>query len=433
MKKILSALIICVMVFALAACGGGPAPAPAAPAPAPTPAPAPAPATSGSAPAPAPAPAPATPAPAAGGAAPAASGGLNDKPTIKIGAFTYMTGANKMLGEYITPAFELAEAEINAAGGLLGKKVEFVYVDQGEDQQGAINATMKLLNDDDICAIVGPNASVNTVAVIGTLRDHEILYMANGSSYNIAKEKVPTVYQIRITDDLMGALMAKAMVERFNVKSPAILYGNDTFGEGLGNSVKDALKNTYSINTASFINFDPTNERNFSPHFTQILNSKADSLMVIAGQIQGPLIMQQAQKVEFAGPKFCASSLMSADVIEMAGGAANGWFSIADWSTEIQTKEGKHLVDSYKAKAGRLPNVYAVYAYDASQVVFEAIRKAGSVNRADILAGIKEIKGLPVSMSTMTYRESHSLADSILFVECKDSIPVVLDVIRRPE
>jgi len=353
--------------------------------------------------------------------------------TIKIGLNYELSGAVATYGQDSVDGVQMAVDEINAAGGLLGKKVEFVYVDQGEDQQGAINATMKLLNDDSICAIVGPNASVNTVAVIGTLRDHEILYMANGSSYNIAKEKVPTVYQIRITDDLMGALMAKAMVERFNVKAPAILYGNDTFGEGLGNSVKDALKKTYNIDTASFINFDPTNERNFTPHFTQILNSKADSLMVIAGQIQGPLIMQQAQKVEFAGPKFCASSLMSADVIEMAQGAANGWFSIADWSTEIQTTEGKRLVENYKAKAGRLPNVYAVYAYDASQVVFEAIRIANSVNRKDILGAMDKIKGLPVSMSTMTWRESHSLADSILFVECQNGIPVVLDNIKRPQ
>ncbi|MCL2538747.1 MAG: ABC transporter substrate-binding protein [Oscillospiraceae bacterium] len=363
----------------------------------------------------------------------AASGDLDDNDTILIGAMTYMTGTNMVIGEYITPAFELARDEINAAGGLLGKQIELAFVDQGSEQQTAINATMMLLNNDKINAIVGPNSSANTVAVIDTLKDYPILYMANGSSVNIAKEKIEHVYQIRMTDDLGGAILAKAMVEQYGLKKPAIMYMNDTFGEGLAIAIKEFLKSEYDIEPAVYLNFDPTNERNFAPFFTQILNSDADSLIAIGGQLQGPVIMQQAKNVEYPYPMFCNSSLMSADVIDMAEGAADGWLSIADWSSEIQTTEGKHFVDAYFAKTGRLPNVYAVYAYDAMQVVFEAIRIAGTTNRAPIIEAMKQINKLPVSMSTMTYRENHSLADSMLFVEVQDGIPVVLDFVPRPE
>ncbi len=404
MKKVLTVLLILAMAISLVACATGPSNQ--TPATGTTPG-----TTTGT-----------TPAPSTGG---------DEK--IYIGAMTYMTGMNQILGEYLTPAFELARDEINAAGGLLGKQVEIELVDQGEDQQAVINATMKLLNNDKLCAIVGPNSSANTTAVLDTLKEHEILYMANGSSPAIKDAKIPTVYQIRMTDDLGGAILVDAMVKQYNLKKPAIMYMNDSFGEGLAIAARDHLKNEYGIEAATFLSFDPINERNFSPLFTQVLNSDADSLIAIGGQLQGSVIMQQAYNVEFPFPKFCNSSMMSADSIVQAGNeAAEGWMSIADWSTELDTEEAQHFVKSYEEKTGKLPNVYAVYAYDAMQVVFEAIRSGNSAERKDILEAMKNLKEFPVSMSTMTYRENHSLADSMLFVEIKDGVPVVNDFIPRP-
>lgn len=352
---------------------------------------------------------------------------------IKIGLCTWLTGTAKDNGDYTRTAAELAVKEVNEAGGLLGRKVELVSEDQGEDQQGSINATIKLLNYGDLSVIIGSPVSPFNLAVSEMVKEHKIPYFACGSSINIAKEKNPYMWQPRMTDDLSGALLAKAAVEEYNIKKPAILYMNDAFGQGFATATIDYLKKEYDITPACELSFDGTNEKNFSSYFTQILNSDCDGLIAVGNINNGVLIMQQAANVEFKHPKLCASAMAGSSTINLAGKAAEGWVSVTDWSNEVNTDIGKNFVKNYTEYAGRAPEVVSAYTYDAIRIAMEAIKLANSSDPEKINEAMKQLKAFPGVMAPMTYRESHSLADSMFAITVEDGKAVVTSTVARPE
>ena len=421
MKRILACVLAIIMVFSIAACGN----APAAPSQSPASA---QPSESTDAPE-------STEAPA-NNETPANSTDevdLDGNATIKLGLVSWMTGPNKDYGEYISAAAQLAVKEANEAGGVLGKQIELVEEDQGEDQQSSINATMKLLNYGDVSVIVGSTISTYTIAMLDTIKEYGIPYFSCGSSINISNQNNPYIWQPRMTDDLSGSMLAKAAVEQYKIQKPAVLYMNDSFGQGFADAAIAYLKNEYGIEPAAVLSFDGMAEKNFSSYFTQIMNSGCDSLIAVGNVINAPLIMKQAESVEFKFPKLCVAAMASPDVFELAGAAAEGWVSVTDWSKEAPTEVNQAFIKNYAALAGRDPTVLSAYVYDATKLAIEAIRLAGSANHEAIKEAVAGIEKYPGVMATMTSRESRSLADSMWFVEVKDGKAVVLDTIYRPQ
>lgn len=351
--------------------------------------------------------------------------------TIKIAVPAYLTGQTKDYGDYVIASVELAISNFNKSGGLNGKLAEAIYEDQGADQQTYINAMMKLLNHDDITAVIGNAISTHTLAVADLVAEYKIPYMTCGSSVAIADLGNKYIWQPRMTDDLAGALLAKTAIEDHNVKKPAIMYQDDAYGQGYC----DALVEYYSsqgLEPAILISISAT-ENNFSPFFTQIVNSGCDGLICANSVNQTPLIFQAAKNIDFQYPKLMSGAMCSADAFALAGNeACEGWISLAEWSNDATTDAAKAYVEGYTKAAGRAPSVLAVYAYDATCLILEAVKLAGSDNPAEVNEALSKIKAFPGAMANMTYRDNHNFGDSLYSVVMKDGVAVVNGIVERP-
>ncbi len=351
--------------------------------------------------------------------------------TIKIGVPAYLTGDTKDIGDYVIASLEIATKEFNDAGGLNGKKAELIYEDQGMDQQSYINAMMKIMNHDDITAIIGNAISTHTLAVADMVAEYKIPYMTCGSSVAIADLGNEYIWQPRMTDDLAGALLAKTGIEDYNVKKPAIIYQNDSYGQGYCDAVVEYYA-SQNLEPAILITVDAT-ENNFAPFFTQIVNSGCDGLIAINSVNQTPLVFKAAHNVDFQYPKLMSGAMCSADAFEQAGPeASEGWISIAEWSNDASRDAASNYVKAYVDYAGREPSVLAAYAYDAISLIYEAIKVAGSDEPAAVNEALKKISGFEGIMATMTYRENHNFADSLYEVTVHDGKAVVSGVAERP-
>ena len=351
--------------------------------------------------------------------------------TIKIGVPAYLNGDMKDYGDYVIASLELAVEEFNEAGGLDGKLVELIYEDQGSDQQSYINTIMKILNYDDLTAVIGNAVSAHTLAVQDMISEYKIPYMTCGSSVDIANSGNEYIWQPRMTDDLSGAMLAKTAYEEYNVKKPAVLYQNDSYGQGYCDAVLGYFEEQ-GVEPAIVIAVD-SQETNFSPFFTQIVNSGCDGLVAIGNVGNASLILQAAYNVDFQYPKLMSGAMCSAEVFALAGNeASEGWISIAEWSNSAPRDAAKEYVEAYVEKAGREPNVLAVYAYDAICLVLEALKIAGTDDPAAVNEALGKIQGFEGAMSVMTARDNHNFSDSMYAVTIQNGEAVVSGVVERP-
>lgn len=352
--------------------------------------------------------------------------------TIKIAVPAYLTGQAADYGEYVMKSVELAIQNFNEAGGLNGKMAEAIYEDQGQDQQSYINCMMKITNYEDITAIIGNAVSTHTLAVADLVAECRIPYFTCGSSIAIADLGNKYIWQPRMTDDLAGSLLAKTAIEDHNVKHPAVVYQDDAYGQGYRDAVV-AYYASQGLTTAIEVQVN-SQETNFAPIFTQIINSGCDGLICANSVTQTPLVLQAAKNADFAYPRLMSGAMCSAEAFELAGTeACEGWISLAEWSNDADTEAAQKYVAEYTELAGRVPNVLAVYAYDATCLALEAVKIAGSDDPAAVNEALAKIDAYPGAMATMTSRDNHNFGDTLYSVVLHDGVAVVNGVVSRPE
>lgn len=262
-----------------------------------------------------------------------AAGGFDGK--VVLGATAPLTGPNQLTGEYYVNGMKMAVDEINAAGGILGKELELDVQDEGTDQSIAINATIKLI-ESGVPAIIGSYFSTNCMAVLPEIEKNKVPYFANGSNPDISASKNNYVWQIRVTDDFTGPIMADVSIGELGMKNPAVLYTTASSTTIQKDNFVKAMEEKGSPVLESNIYGAPENESNFSSIINQILGSGVDGLVVMGvSEAWDVALAQQLQSAGCDIPLLGSSSFASAPFIEVAKDAANGWYTVADWSPNI--------------------------------------------------------------------------------------------------
>jgi branched-chain amino acid transport system substrate-binding protein len=238
---------------------------------------------------------------------------------------------------------------------------------------------------------------------------------AGGSSANIPKENNPYVWQVRMTDDQSGLLLAKAATEAIGMKNPAILYIAESFGTGLMTQTVDALKKLgIDVPEKNLYAHNP-DEKQFSPILTQIIASDVDGLIGISHQMPAAVITMQATAAGIDIPLLGSSSFASVVCRETAKEAADGWMGVADWTPDVTTPEGKAFAESYREEYKGQPDsdMPAVTAYDSLMLFAEACKIANTTtDREAINDALYKIDGYKGAMSTYTYNDNHCFSTS---------------------
>ena len=355
---------------------------------------------------------------------------------IKIGIIAPMTGTNKLVGEYTMNGAKMAQEEINAAGGILGHKIEFVIGDEVDNMQDSVNATTKLLSDDSITAIIGSLYSQYCIAVMPSVADAKIPYFASGSSSGVSKQNNPYTWQVRPIDTFQGVTLASFAVNKLNMKNPAIMYSTQSTFASLSEQVQIALKDLgIEITEKNLFGF-PEEEINYDPYFQQILAGGYDGIIALSNQMPAALICQQA---EIAGvnpdkiPLLGSTSFCSNVCITNAGSAADGWYSVADWVPGGANERGAEFEKAYVAKYNAPSDLPAATYYDALYVIKEAAEKAGSIDREALNNGLKQVKAFPGAISAFSYFEDHVFATALGITQNISGKPQAIDAVTFRE
>lgn len=330
-----------------------------------------------------------------------ACGGNNDKPAaaadkkepevIKIGGLAPLTGGLAIYGITASNASKLAFEEINANGGILGKKVEFIVYDEKGDSTEAVTAYNRLV-DDGIVALIGDITSKPTLAVAEiAAQDNMPMITPTGTQYNIT-EAGPNVFRVCFTDPYQGVVLANFAQQKLNAKTAAILVNNSSdYSDGIAKSfIEEAGKLGITIvGKEGYADGD----KDFKAQLTKIAPTNPDVLVVPEYYEQAALIATQAREVginaTFIGPDGWDGIAKALD--KSAYSAIENSYFTNHYSTQDTSEKVQNFIKSYKVKYNEDPSAFSALGYDAAYIVKASIEKAGSTDRKAVVEAMKNI------------------------------------------
>lgn len=335
---------------------------------------------------------------------------------IYIGSVQELTGSKTVGGIPCSQGIQLAVDKINASGGVLGKQIVLVEEDGMETPQDSITALTKLLDEGKVSGMLTSCFSSTGIALSPTIRQYEIPTFSLGSSANVFAEGNPYMWQVRVTDNYASVSMIEAAVS-LGIEKPGIIHTSNSYGMGLTELMETYLKDTYNTDPSIVISFN-TGETNFAPLIAQLMDSGCDGIIAVADAAEATLIMKQIYSMNIDLPCIGSSPFASTETIANAGEAAVGWYSVAEWSTSLDTDISKEFVADYEAAHPGVRLIQNVaYAYDATFLLFEAIKIAGTADPAAVNEALAQIQDYEGVISTLTPDENRSFATSQLLVQ----------------
>jgi len=319
---------------------------------------------------------------------------------IRIGLITPLTGDVKTFGESVKNAFEIAVDEANRAGGVAGMKIVTVVVDDKNDPTEASNAANLLINQHKVRAIIGSVTSKATIPVSDLAQSSKIPAItpsATNPKVTVADGKRKDfMFRACFIDPFQGRVMAKFARETLHKGNAAVLFdASNDYSKGIAEFFGDAFK-SLGGKVVAYESYGK-DDVDFSALLTKVKASGADVLFLPDYYNKVGLIAKQAREKGIKATLIGPDGWDSPDLVKIAGDAVEGGYFSNHYSPEDTRPEVAGWVKKYKEKFGQTPDALGTLAYDATNLLLEAIRKADGNDPLKIreaLAGIKGFKGV---------------------------------------
>ncbi len=333
--------------------------------------------------------------------------------TIKIGINAPITGDIPKVGEGSKYAAEMWLEDINKAGGLAvgGQKykVEVVVEDNESKPESAAKAATKLITEDEVLAIVGPQASSQAIPAGEMANNYGTPMISPWSTNPDTTKDRPFVFRGCFLDPFQGPVVANFIKDEFGFKKAAVLYDiASDYPKGLAEVFKDAWEKLNGAGSVVAFESFTTKDADFSSQLTNIINSGAQFLFTPQYYNEVALIVQQAQELGFKGPIVGSDSWGSAETVKLCGEACYGLFFSTHYAAAGATGATKAFIQRYEKKYGYIPDDVGALTWDALRIVQTAIENTGKLTGnlekdrmavKDALAKIKEFDGITGKMT----------------------------------
>lgn len=336
--------------------------------------------------------------------------------TIKVGYLAALTGDWAAYGQTEKNTAMLAVDEINAAGGINGRKVELVVYDFRGRQEDAVNAARRLINEDKVVAIVGANSSginIATAALVNKGRVPQIGTVSTNPAVTVDRKGKVRPYSFRIcfTDPYQGKLIAYFSAKELKKMKGALLYDiASDYSQGLREFFIKSYEG-YGGEVVADEAFKGGQDVDFRAQLTKIREAGADVLVLPNMGKECALIMKQARELGMDEIVFIGGDGYGEFMWEIAGEAMDGSYWINHVSPE-DPNMAKFFAD-YKAKYDDECKefVNGILGYDAMYLLFDAIKRAGEPTSENIATALAATKDLQVHHAVITMDEFHNPKD----------------------
>ncbi|OQB48198.1 MAG: Leucine-, isoleucine-, valine-, threonine-, and alanine-binding protein precursor [Firmicutes bacterium ADurb.Bin153] len=342
--------------------------------------------------------------------------------TFKIALVAPFTGSGSILGEYIKNALVLAVDEINAAGGVKGRKIEYVIYDDAASPATALNVVNKAILNDQVDVMFGPNMSSCVLAVNQIAKDNKVPMLVGATSPSFGYDKIGNDYlfRLRADDEVKVVNLVKYAVEILKLKKPAIIHGSTDYCVVAKNVAVDTFKK-YGISTAA-VEQIKEGDKDAAGQLLKIKQSNPDMLIGLTHEPEAAVIMKQFRSFGFGNVTVLGFSAWGVPAFtDLAGTAADGIIAVQGFTPEYKDAKVQEFVAKYKAKWGSMPSDPAQAYYDGVYLLKSVVEKVG-FNKTDIMKGLSQVKDFPGVQGPLTCDAKHNFTNFSLISKFKGGV-----------
>ena len=287
---------------------------------------------------------------------------------LKIGVVGPLTGSFAAMGQSQLTGAQMRADEINAAGGTL--KVTLVPEDDASDCNQSANATVKLITQAKVIAILGAGNSPCALAMVPLTQRYKVPQFTVGVGSAITRQGSHYVFRIAPAAPLQTKAMAAFVLDNLKKKRVAIMYSDDEYGGSMASGMKQALTDRGVPPVASEVY--PRADQDFTGELTTIKNANPDVLFTTGSYTASALIAKQARQLGIEAQIVGDTGNATPKYAELGGDAVEGAILVQPFAPTDPDPKIQHFVAAYKAKFNRVPDGWSAELYDTVGMILAA-------------------------------------------------------------
>jgi branched-chain amino acid transport system substrate-binding protein len=345
------------------------------------------------------------------------SGSGSDK--VRIGVFMSLTGDTANFGISSTNGIKMAADEVNAAGGINGKQVELLIEDDRSDASEAATIVTKFVTQNQVHAILGEVASSRSIAAAPIAQNAKVPMLTPSSTNPEVTKKGDYIFRSCFIDPVQGAAIAQFGAKTLNAKRGALMVDRkNDYSTGLEKVISEVFTRLGGqiVVTQSY----QAGDQDFNAQITSIKGANPDVIFVPGYYGDVGLFAKQARDKGITVPLLGGDGWDSPSLYQIGGTALNGCYFSNHYSPDDADPIVQKFVSDYKSRYGSVPDALAATAYDAARIMFDAIKRANSLEGPAIRNALAATKEFPGVTGKVTFNENRDAVKPIVMIKIQE-------------
>jgi len=299
--------------------------------------------------------------------------------TVRIGVVQPMTGPVAYDGNIYVNTVKMLADDINAKGGVLGRKIELVVEDGACNPAQSVNAAEKLVVRDKVVGLLGAFCSTSTAAVMEVAKKHKVpLITGISTAAQLTEQGNPYFFRAVATTPMLGNAFGPVLPKALKAKRFAFLTLNDDWGRSMQASYPKAIESGGGQIVAN--EFFQQSDLQFLSQITKVKAANPDAIVLAANTQQAVALSKQIRELGVTAPLVGEGAWSSDSYIKLAGPAAEGVYGLVEYVYTIKSPVNDAFVKEFQAKLKENPSKFAGAAHNAIHIMVDAIRRAGAAD-----------------------------------------------------
>jgi branched-chain amino acid transport system substrate-binding protein len=335
---------------------------------------------------------------------------------IVIGHFGSMTGSEATFGQSTDEGIRLAIDEANSKGGVKGKKLKLITMDNQGKAEEAASVVTRLIEQEKVVALLGEVASTRSLAAAPIAQTKKIPMITPSSTNPKVTQVGDYIFRVCFIDPFQGTVMAKFAAENLKVKKVAILRDvKSDYSVGLADFFTQKFKELGGEVVADMSY--QSNDVDFKAQLTQLKSKNPEAIFIPGYYTEVGLIARQAREIGLKVPLMGGDGWDSPKLYEIGQDAVNGGYFSNHYSTESVDPAAVEFMTKFKAKYNKSPDGLSAAGYDAAQVLIKALETVAEITPEAIRGVLAQIKDFPGATGKITINEQRNATKSAVVVQ----------------
>lgn len=352
------------------------------------------------------------------------AGAAAEPETIKIGLNYELSGAVATYGQASVQGVEMAVEEINAAGGVKGKKVELVKYDNKSEPAEATTLATKLMTQDKVLAVIGPATSGGFKATIPVALKNQVPVVSGSATADDVTVDAAGVkefaFRTCFNDSFQGTAMANYASGKLGAKTVMIIKDNSSdYAKGLAEN----FTKTFTAAGGTIVGEEAyvAGDTDFNAILTRVKGQTFDAIYLPGYYQEAGLIIKAARGLGITAPVLGGDGFDSPDLLKLGGAAAlNDVYFTNHYSSLDEDPKVKEFIAAYTKKFNEAPNAFHALGYDTARFVVDAVNRASAYTGAAVKDALASTKDFQAVTGTLSVDANHNPVKAIVVVALTD-------------